>query len=117
MPGWIIAAFWGWFAVTLLLGAKPGYMLPIPQRAIAVVMAFGSGVLISALSFDLRDDAHQRGGLDSTAIGFLAGAPSLRWPTGSFRDRERSTERDPGHNSYRRRTIPGADWQSPWADC
>ncbi len=37
-------------------------------------MAFGSGVLISALAFDLMDDAYHRGGLDSTAIGFVSGA-------------------------------------------
>jgi ZIP family zinc transporter len=37
-------------------------------------MAFGSGVLISALSFELMDEAFHRGGFDSTAIGFLGGA-------------------------------------------
>lgn len=37
-------------------------------------MAFGGGVLISALAFDLMDDAYRRGGFDSTAIGFLGGA-------------------------------------------
>lgn len=37
-------------------------------------MAFGSGVLISALSYDLMDEAYQRGGFDSTALGFLSGA-------------------------------------------
>jgi ZIP family zinc transporter len=37
-------------------------------------MAFGGGVLISALSFDLMDEAYQRGGFDSTAAGFLGGA-------------------------------------------
>jgi ZIP family zinc transporter len=37
-------------------------------------MAFGSGVLISALSFDLMDEAYQRGGFDATALGFLGGA-------------------------------------------
>ncbi|HTL32862.1 MAG TPA: hypothetical protein VL326_07050 [Kofleriaceae bacterium] len=37
-------------------------------------MAFGAGVLISALAFDLMDEAYQRGGFDSTAIGFLSGA-------------------------------------------
>ncbi len=37
-------------------------------------MAFGSGVLISALSFDLMDEAYKRGGFDSTAIGFVGGA-------------------------------------------
>lgn len=37
-------------------------------------MAFGSGVLLSALSFELMDEAQRRGGLVATAIGFLAGA-------------------------------------------
>ena len=37
-------------------------------------MAFGAGVLISALSFELMDEAYKRGGFDSTAIGFLGGA-------------------------------------------
>ena len=35
----------------LLIGAALGYFARIPQRLIAGIMAFGSGVLISALSF------------------------------------------------------------------
>ncbi|WP_221643610.1 MULTISPECIES: hypothetical protein [unclassified Nostoc] len=37
-------------------------------------MAFGAGVLISALAFELMDEAYKRGGFDSTAIGFVSGA-------------------------------------------
>jgi len=37
-------------------------------------MAFGSGVLISVLSFELVNEAYLLGGVDSTAIGFLCGA-------------------------------------------
>jgi ZIP family zinc transporter len=37
-------------------------------------MAFGAGVLISALAFELMDEAYRRGGFDSTAIGFIGGA-------------------------------------------
>ena len=37
-------------------------------------MAVGAGVLISAVAFDLMDEAYKRGGFDSTALGFLAGA-------------------------------------------
>lgn len=58
----------------MLLGAALGYFARVPQRLIAAVMAFGSGVLISALSFDLMDEAYKRGGFDSTAIGFVCGA-------------------------------------------
>ena len=37
-------------------------------------MAFGAGVLISALSFELMDAAYRRGGFLSTGTGFLVGA-------------------------------------------
>ncbi len=75
LPLWLLAGFWGLVAGSaLLIGAAMGYYLHLPQRLIAGIMAFGSGVLISALAFDLMDEAFQRGGFDSTAIGFLAGA-------------------------------------------
>ncbi|GAB6194784.1 ZIP family metal transporter [Lysobacter xanthus] len=75
MPGWLQAGLWGWLAGSaLLLGAAVGYLVRVPQRAIAAVMAFGSGVLISTLSFELMDEAFQRGGLWPTGLGFLLGA-------------------------------------------
>jgi ZIP family zinc transporter len=37
-------------------------------------MAFGAGVLISALSFELVDEAWKQGGFPPVASGFLAGA-------------------------------------------
>jgi len=75
VPLWLQAGIWGLVGGSaLLLGAAVGYFAKIPQRAIAAVMAFGSGVLISALSFELMDEAYKRGGFDSTAIGFVGGA-------------------------------------------
>ncbi|HEX3247311.1 MAG TPA: ZIP family zinc transporter [Chloroflexota bacterium] len=75
MPNGLLAGFWGLVAGSaLILGAAIGYFAHVPRRLIAAIMAFGSGVLISALSFDLMDEAYQRGGFDSTAIGFLSGA-------------------------------------------
>jgi zinc transporter, ZIP family len=50
------------------------YVAELPQRLIAALMAIGSGVLISAVAFDLMDEAYKRGGFDSTALGFLVGA-------------------------------------------
>lgn len=74
-PVWLQAGFWGLVGGSaLLVGAVLGYFVRIPQRAIAAIMAFGAGVLISALSFELMDEAYKRGGFDSTAIGFLGGA-------------------------------------------
>jgi len=69
------AGFWGFVAgAALLLGAAAGYLAPVPRRVVAGIMGFGGGVLISALAFDLMDDAYRRGGFDSTSLGFLGGA-------------------------------------------
>jgi ZIP family zinc transporter len=75
IPLWLQAGLWGLLAGSaLLVGALIGYFLHLPQRAIAAVMAFGAGVLISALAFELMDEAYHRGGFSATAIGFLMGA-------------------------------------------
>ncbi len=58
----------------LLLGAVVGIYTNISKRLVGAIMAFGSGVLISALTFDLMAKAYESGGFDSTSIGFLSGA-------------------------------------------
>jgi zinc transporter, ZIP family len=69
------AAFWGFVGgVALLVGAGIGLRIGASQRIIALVMAFGSGVLVSALAFELTDEAFQRGGTDAVALGLAAGA-------------------------------------------
>jgi ZIP family zinc transporter len=69
------AGLWGLLSGSaLLIGALVGWYAHLPQRLVAGIMAFGSGVLISALSFELMDEAWQRGGLGPAAGGFLAGA-------------------------------------------
>lgn len=75
MPDWMEAAAWGLLAGSaLLIGAAAGWRLAIPARLVAAIMAFGSGVLISVLSFELVDEAWHRGGLAATGAGFLGGA-------------------------------------------
>ncbi len=75
IPTSIQAGLWGLLAGSaLVLGAATGFYLKLNQRVVAGIMAFGSGVLISALSFDLMDEAFKAGGFDSTAIGFVMGA-------------------------------------------
>lgn len=66
---------WGLLAGgALVIGAAIAYYFKVPARGIAGIMAFGSGVLISALTFDLMEEAYRSGGLDSSAIGILSGA-------------------------------------------
>jgi len=75
IPVWLQAGFWGLVAgAALLVGAAVGYRFKVPARLVAAVMAFGSGVLISALSFELMDEAFRTGGFPATALGFLGGA-------------------------------------------
>lgn len=69
------AALWGFVGGgALVLGASVGYLVKVSNRVIAGVMAFGSGVLISALSFELMAEAFKGAGITATALGFLLGA-------------------------------------------
>jgi zinc transporter, ZIP family len=75
MPVWIEAGLWGLVSGSaLVIGAAIAYLVAVPPRIVAFVMSFGSGVLISALSFDLMEEAFALGGLAPTAIGFVVGA-------------------------------------------
>ena len=100
-PIWLQAGFWGLVAGSaLLIGAVIGFYFRLPQRLIAAIMAFGSGVLISALSFELMDEAFKLGGFDSTAIGFVGGAAvftAANWLVNQngAKHRKRSDEQQP----------------------
>lgn len=74
------AEFWGAAGAGLLaggalvVGALVAWFVRVPTPVVAAVMAFGSGVLISALAFDLVEEAEASGGFLPTMGGFLAGA-------------------------------------------
>ena len=75
MPVWLEAGAWGLLAGgALVIGALVAWTVQVPRSVVASVMAFGSGVLISALSFDLVDEAEKTGGLVPTVLGALGGA-------------------------------------------
>ena len=75
IPLWLEAGLWGLpGGSALVLGALIAFAVHLPPRVIAVVMAIGSGVLISVVSFDLMDEAYIKGGFISAAVGFLIGA-------------------------------------------
>ncbi len=69
------AGLWGLVGgFALLLGGLLGVTLPVSQRTIGLIMAFGSGVLISALSFELTEEAYRQGGIGAVAGGMAVGA-------------------------------------------
>ncbi|SCL16835.1 zinc transporter, ZIP family [Micromonospora rhizosphaerae] len=101
MPGWLQAGGWGLLAGSaLLVGAALGWFAKVSRRVIASIMAFGAGVLLSAVSFDLIAEAHERGGLTATTIGAAGGAlaytgANVLLARGGARHRKRSGDQQP----------------------
>src|SRR5215210_5967181 len=86
------AAGWGLFgASSLLIGALIGLKLPIPTRVIGLILGFGAGTLISAVAFELTEEAYDLGGADAVAIGLALGA--LAYFAGDATIRRRGGER------------------------
>jgi zinc transporter, ZIP family len=59
---------------SLVLGGALGSYWPAPTRATGVMLAFASGMLISALAFQLYPEAIELGGLARAGWGLLFGA-------------------------------------------
>ncbi|MDQ2934466.1 MAG: ZIP family zinc transporter [Chloroflexota bacterium] len=69
------AGLWGLAAASaLVIGAVAEIGLHISRRITALIMAFGAGALVSALAFDLTEEAFRRGGTGIFAAGLAAGA-------------------------------------------
>jgi zinc transporter, ZIP family len=62
-------------ASSLLIGALVAFAVPIPRKVLGFILAFGSGVLISAVAYELVEEA-VTASADSYAVGlgFAAGA-------------------------------------------
>ena len=81
---------WGALAASsLVLGALLGLVRAWPSRVVGLVLAFGAGALISAVSFELAEEGIQIGGARPVAIGLAVGAATYfvcdrlierRWP-------------------------------------
>jgi ZIP family zinc transporter len=69
------AALWGIAGgSSLLIGAVLGLVSSPSRRLIGLILGFGAGTLISALAFELTDEAFRLGGADAVAFGLAAGA-------------------------------------------
>ena len=58
----------------LVLGSVLGTRLRLPERVLALLLAFASGALISALAFELFEDAYEKSGAWVAGGAFVAGA-------------------------------------------
>lgn len=61
----------------LVIGAVIGARWSPPRHFTAVLLAFASGALISALAFELFQEAYDRGGAWRSGLGLLAGAATF----------------------------------------
>lgn len=98
------ALAWGALAASsLVVGALIALVRPWSRRAVGLVLGFGAGALISAVSFELAAEGVDAGGADAVAVGLALGAFTFyaadgllaRLGTGRARER-RSTGSGPG---------------------
>jgi zinc transporter, ZIP family len=69
------ALAWGALAASsLVLGALIGLARPWPRQAVGLVLGFGAGALISAVSFELAEEGVKLAGALPVAIGLGVGA-------------------------------------------
>ncbi len=69
------AAGWGLVGgASLLIGAVIAIATPVRSWVVGLVLAFGAGALVSALTFELTEEAYVQGGADAVAMGLALGA-------------------------------------------
>jgi len=99
---------WGVFAAgSLVVGAVMALVLPISQRALGLIMAFGSGVLISAVAYELVEEASTTTdsnwvisiGLAAGALTFFVGDNLIDRFAGADRRHSRDTDDESGSAS------------------
>ncbi len=75
MAVWLVAGFWGLLGgSSLVLGAALAYLVRMPPRVTAGIMAFGCGVLISAVAYDLILEGYELASFQPIVLGSLAGS-------------------------------------------
>lgn len=69
------AFLWGLLASSsLVIGAVIALTAAPPKKVTGLVLGFGAGTLISAISFELTEEAYALGGADALTFGLAAGA-------------------------------------------
>jgi zinc transporter, ZIP family len=99
----VVAALgWGALAASsLLLGGVLGLVRPWSARVVGLVLAFGAGALISAVSFDLAQEGVRIGSRGAVAAGLAVGALT-------YFVLDRAVERRGGRSGHEGRAGGGA---------
>ncbi|MBB6454756.1 ZIP family zinc transporter [Salirhabdus euzebyi] len=98
------ALMWGGVAGSaLLIGALIGLYFKIKKKVLAFIMAFGTGVLFGAATFEILPESVEKGGFLATLIGFLIGALTytafdLFLAKKGAHQRKRSNQNPQGHS-------------------
>nr|WP_264794729.1 ZIP family metal transporter [Arthrobacter mangrovi] len=58
----------------LVIGGLIGVWFELPKRVLAIILSFAAGALVTALTFELFEDAYERGGIWRAAGGLFVGA-------------------------------------------
>lgn len=97
MALWLQAGLWGLLGGSaLVIGAVVAYLADLPRRVTAGIMAFGCGVLISAVAYDLLLEGYRQASFRPIVTGALAGSAAFalaNWAVsrgGKGRHRKRS---------------------------
>jgi zinc transporter, ZIP family len=99
---------WGLLAgSSLVVGALIAFLIHIPLRVVGLIMGFGAGVLISAVAFDLVDEAVEKSvgngwcaaGLFAGCLVFFAGDQLIDRLGGGNRKDATGTEEEEGGGS------------------
>src|SRR4051794_1953320 len=66
---------WGALAASsLIIGPLIALVRPLPKRAVGLVLAFGAGALVSAVSYELAEEGARVGEGWAVGLGLAAGA-------------------------------------------
>jgi zinc transporter, ZIP family len=102
-----VSLLWGFIAsIPLLLGCLLALTTKLSKKTIAVIMGFGSGVLVTSLAFSLIEEAFEMSqSIPSVIIGFISGGLAYtlanyyldrRTSQGNIRHRKKSHGTDAG---------------------
>lgn len=88
---------WGALAASsLVIGALIGLARPWPRQAVGLVLGFGAGALISAVSFELAQEGVELGGTTAVAVGLGVGALTYYAAAGLVASRTQSAGAETG---------------------